>query len=162
MRIILSRKGFDSASGGILSPIFENKTMISFPIPSDDEDKFEDLVFGELSYSSILNDLNYKGKSTCHVDPDLTLGRRKKSIENWCPIYEQSNSAASYLLKSEKVEKGDIFLFFGNYHFVEKCNGKFKYVKHSNDFYRDNDLQVIWGYMQVGEIVTDGKEQEKY
>jgi hypothetical protein len=160
MRIILSRKGFDSASGGILSPIFNDKTMISFPIPSDDEDKFEDLVFGELSYSTILNDLNYKGKNTCHVDPDLTLGRRKKSIENWYPIFGQSKSAASYLLKN--VEIGDIFLFFGNYHFVEKINEIFKYVHHSDDFYKDNDLQVIWGYMEVGEIVTKREEQEKY
>ncbi|WP_418483231.1 hypothetical protein [Dysosmobacter sp.] len=39
MKIILSRKGFDSANGGIVSPIFEDGTMVSFPIPSDDEDK---------------------------------------------------------------------------------------------------------------------------
>ena len=32
MKVILSRKGFDSANGGILSPIFEDGTMLSFPI----------------------------------------------------------------------------------------------------------------------------------
>ena len=36
MKVILSRKGFDSANGGILSPIFEDGTMLSFPIPSKD------------------------------------------------------------------------------------------------------------------------------
>lgn len=41
MKIILSRKGFDSANGGIVSPIFEDGTMISFPIPGDDEDNQE-------------------------------------------------------------------------------------------------------------------------
>ena len=33
MKIILSRKGFDSANGGIVSPIFEDGTMVSFPFP---------------------------------------------------------------------------------------------------------------------------------
>ena len=32
MKIILSRKGFDSANGGIVSPIFEDGTMVSFPV----------------------------------------------------------------------------------------------------------------------------------
>ena len=43
MKIILSRKGFDSANGGIVSPIFEDGTMVSFPIPSDDEDTYDSL-----------------------------------------------------------------------------------------------------------------------
>ena len=30
MKVILSRKGFDSANGGIASPIFEDGTMLSF------------------------------------------------------------------------------------------------------------------------------------
>ena len=36
MKVVLSRKGFDSANGGIMSPIFEDGTMVSFPIPSKD------------------------------------------------------------------------------------------------------------------------------
>jgi hypothetical protein len=32
MKVILSRKGFDSANGGIVSPIFEDGAMISMPI----------------------------------------------------------------------------------------------------------------------------------
>ena len=45
MKIILSRKGFDSANGGIVSPIFEDGTMVSFPIPSDDEDTYDSLYY---------------------------------------------------------------------------------------------------------------------
>ena len=41
MKIILSRKGFDSSNGGIVSPIFEDGSMISFPIPSKDNGKTE-------------------------------------------------------------------------------------------------------------------------
>ena len=43
MKVILSRKGFDSANGGIVSPILEDGTMISFPIPSNDSSSFNDL-----------------------------------------------------------------------------------------------------------------------
>ena len=43
MKIILSRNGFDSANGGIVSPIMEDKTLVEFPIPSNDKDNFEDL-----------------------------------------------------------------------------------------------------------------------
>ena len=43
MKIILSRKGFDSANGGIVSPIFDDGTIVSFPIPSDDEDTYDSL-----------------------------------------------------------------------------------------------------------------------
>ena len=45
MKIILSRKGFDSANGGIVSPIFEDGTMISFPIPSGDTDTYDSLYY---------------------------------------------------------------------------------------------------------------------
>lgn len=76
MKIILSRKGFDSANGGIVSPIFEDGTMVSFPIPSDDEDTY-------------------------------------------------------------------------------------RYLRDRNDFYRGKDLQVIWGYLQVGEIISVPEEQRK-
>ena len=46
MKIILSRKGFDSANGGIVGLIMEDGTLISFPLPSNDKDNFEDLMPG--------------------------------------------------------------------------------------------------------------------
>ena len=60
MKIILSRKGFDSSNGGIVSPIMEDGTLVSLPIPSDDRDRFDDLVYCGHSYAKILQDLNYK------------------------------------------------------------------------------------------------------
>ena len=35
MKIILSRKGFDSGYGGMPSPILPNGIMLSMPIPSN-------------------------------------------------------------------------------------------------------------------------------
>ncbi len=37
MKVVLSRKGFDSANGGIPSPIMPDGTMLSLPIPLKDE-----------------------------------------------------------------------------------------------------------------------------
>jgi hypothetical protein len=37
MKIILSRKGFDSQYGKIKSPILEDGTMLSLPIPQEND-----------------------------------------------------------------------------------------------------------------------------
>jgi len=87
MKVVLSRKGFDSANGGIVSPIFEDGSMLSFPIPSDDSDKYSDLHFCGVPYTDILSDLRYKGDEFCHVDPDLDQGRRIKPIDKWGPCF---------------------------------------------------------------------------
>ena len=159
MKIILSRKGFDSANGGIVSPIFDDGTMVSLPIPSCDTDTYGDLLFKDIEYADILQDLKYKGSINCHLDPDLEQDRRKNKIPGWFPSFGQID-AASYL-RNINIEVGDIFLFFGNFHFVEEKNGKYKYMRKTGDFYKDNDLQVIWGYLQVGEIITDPMKQKE-
>jgi len=160
MKVILSRKGFDSSNGGVVSPIFEDGEMISLPIPSHDKDVYSELQYKGMPYSGILEDLHYKGGEHCHVDPDLDMGRRAKAIENWVPAFGQIDAAAQYL-KNIGIREGDLFLFFGNFHRVEKCDGHYRYVRRTGDFYRDRDLQVIWGYLQVGEIIDDPAEQEK-
>ena len=33
MKVVLSRKGFDSSAGGVASPIMPDGTMLSLPIP---------------------------------------------------------------------------------------------------------------------------------
>ncbi len=159
MKVVLSRKGFDSSNGGIVSPIFEDGTLVSFPIPSNDGDIYSDLQYKGISYSSILSDLQYRGDQFCHVDPDLDLHRRVIAIENWIPAFGQINSSATYL-KNIGIKEGDLFLFFGNFHHVQREKGHFKYIRQSGDFYKDNDLQVIWGYLQVGKIIDNPEEQK--
>ena len=162
MKIILSRKGFDSANGGIVSPIMEDGTLLSLPIPSTDKDTFDDLIYDDFPYSKILSDLKYKGELNCHIDPDLSLDRRKNTVDDWCPIFGQINSSANYLINNVEIKIGDLFLFFGNYHKVKYIDGKYQYIKKTGDFYSDNDLQVIWGYLQVGEIIRESEKQIKY
>ena len=49
MKIILSRKGFDSSNGGISSPILPDGTLLSLPIPG----KFDNLSFDDLNYNGV-------------------------------------------------------------------------------------------------------------
>ena len=44
-KIIFSRKGFDSSFGGVASPIFDDGSMYSLPIPSSDRLKFQDIAY---------------------------------------------------------------------------------------------------------------------
>lgn len=169
MKVILSRKGFDSANGGIASPIFEDGTMLSFPIPSKDVKKdkirYDGLICNGISLECLLRDLGYKGNSKCcHLDPDLTSDRRKAPIKEWKPAFGQINQSATYLL-NQGISKNDLFLFFGNFRHIEQHDGKFRYV-HKNsqntDPYYGREIQAIWGYLQVGEILRSPEEQKEY
>lgn len=163
MKVILSRKGFDSKNGGIVSPILEDGTMISFPIPSPDANTYSELECDGLPYPKLLHDLNYREDrhgTHCHIDPDLSLTRRKDPPANWFPAFGQINASASYL-RNIGIAPGDIFLFFGNFHHVTKSpDGTYCYTRHTGDFYQDNDLQAVWGYLQVGEILSTPEQQE--
>jgi hypothetical protein len=197
MKIILSRKGFDSAHGGIASPVFPEREMLSFPIPGTDDKKdpdnkqsvdrkkprkdnieYRNLQFvsknsdgtgyEEISLDTILKDLGYynqkKYSEYCHLDPDLVEGRRKDKVEGWTAAFGQINQSAKYL-QNQQIGEGDLFLFFGNFHHVEMKDGKFCYVRSSennkDDFY-GSTFQAIWGYMQVGKVLTDPKDIMKY
>lgn len=163
MKVILSRKGFDSENGGMPSPIMPNGDVVSFPIPSQEPIRFSDLRYGRETYSDILSDLTGVEDADlgCHFDPDLEVTRRKTKPKKWVPAFGQDGSSVSYLRNTVKIEPDDLFLFFGWYHRVEKVNGVYRYVKKSGDFYADQDLHLIWGYMQVGEIVSDYKEKAR-
>lgn len=67
MKVIISRKGFDSGYGGVASPIMPDGNMISLPIPGVSYNRFEDM-------SKLVSDLTkgkVKGSTPVHFDPDL-------------------------------------------------------------------------------------------
>lgn len=161
MKVILSRKGFDSSNGGIVSPIFPDGTPVSLPIPSLDYDAYCDFQQDGINYYQILQDLGYKGtRWHCHADPDLDESRRLNKEEGWIPAFGQASSALGYLNKMG-IEKGDVFLFFGNFHFVRIVSGHLQYEKNTGDFNKDSDIQMIWGYMQVGDILDTVEKQDE-
>ena len=75
-KLIISRKGFDSGSGGCPSPIFPDGTMFSLPIPSGDEEAFENLQHGDVDIASVVNGVTngrMSGQRRIHLDPDLNF-----------------------------------------------------------------------------------------
>lgn len=90
MKIILSRKGFDSQYGRQASPILPDGTLLSLPIPSEDDLTYGDIFWNGHSYLDIIRRLKPRTfineNNYCHLDPDL----REESIhrENgWLPAY---------------------------------------------------------------------------
>ena len=125
MKIILSRKGFDSANGGQASPILPDGTMLSLPIPSHDRISFSELQWHGFSYLDIIRQLNPKtligNDSHCHLDPDLREEVRSK-IPGWMPAFGQKGSSLTELLNNN-VAVGDIFLFYGWFKQTEFYDG---------------------------------------
>jgi hypothetical protein len=156
MKIILSRKGFDSSNGGLPSPIMPDGTLLSMPIPSEDNARYDELTYNGTTYSEILHQLApSKSFSQCHVDPDIRKECRRTSVEKWVPAFGQIG-AAQGVLTNANVGVGDIFLFFGWFRRTELFNGQYRFVRRKKgDFYDFSDLHVIYGYMQIGEIITD-------
>jgi hypothetical protein len=171
MKIILSRKGFDSAHGGIASPVFPEGEMLSFPIPSTDIEKdsikYSELCFDGMGLDQILKDLGYneqKYSQYCHLDPDIEESRRRNKVDKWEAAFGQINESAGYL-RNQNVCEGDLFLFFGNFHHVQMKNDKYSYVRRTKDEksdYRGSTFQAIWGYMQVEKVLIDPNEIMAY
>ena len=174
MIIILSRKGFDGSNGGTANPIFPDGTMLSFPIPESSSDvncTYDDLSYNGKSYSEIIKylpvrkRLDYSG-SRCHLDPDLRCDGRVKAVDGWSPAFGQMGSAQGKL-SNVGIQEGDLFLFFGWFQKAELVNGKYKYAKQNKkdekqDYFDYSEMHAIFGYMQIGKILTDPDEIAKY
>lgn len=151
MKIILSRKGFDSSSGQQPNPILPDGTLLSLPIPSDEDsfNTFSSLQWKGMSYYEIIKSLNPKSKwmpnSHCHLDPDLRMDVRERSF-GWKPAFGQVNAALTQL-RNANVGLSDIFLFFGWFRQTEWIDGSLRYVRQAPN------QHIIYGYMQIGDII---------
>ena len=103
MRIIFSRKGFDSASGGGPSPIVAGRP-VSLPIPAGTASRtsYGDLGLGDHAARASRGRLG--ADDLCHHDP-MFLG------EGTC-LFGQCGAAQTHLA-NQGVRQGDVFLFFG-------------------------------------------------
>lgn len=160
MKVILSRKGFDSKHGGYPSPILSNGQMVSLPIPDKDGTRYSELRIGNETYYDLMKQLKpeirYDEKwqslteeTICHVDPDIYEDILPR-YRDWRPCFGQSGAAQSHLAK-QKVQKGDLFLFFG---WFRKTGLSEKTEKsHLNLRFHGGGFHAIFGYMQIGKIV---------
>lgn len=152
MKIILSRKGFDSGYGGCASPIFPDGSMASLPIPeANARHRMSNLTCGVHNLGIIARDLApaapqfaLDDAQAVHLDPYLRSASATVP-QNWTAAFGQESAAQSHLEK-QGVGQGDLFLFFGWFRRVQQVNdhGRWKYVPHSPD------LHVIFGWLQVG------------
>lgn len=148
MKIILSRKGFDSSSGMYPSPILPDGRIISFPIPDEgDKDFYSKLLLNKnkTNYLDLLRELGIKyfnELSKCHLDPDIYWNVKERQ-ENWKGAFGQTNAAQTHL-KNQNVTINDIFLFFGWFRNTKIKNGRLCFY--------GPDMHVIFGYLQIGQI----------
>ena len=140
-RLILSRKGFDAKAGGSASPIFNDGSLFSLPIPQNHPSpkKYKDLDFNGISGSKLLKEVSAKVRDTdyCHNDPMLNekIG-----------IFGQASSSQTEL-KNNNVGPGDLFLFFGWFKNFS-ANGR--------------DLHHLFGWLQIEKIIEGSKEIKRY
>ncbi|MFY9986043.1 MAG: hypothetical protein WAK31_14860 [Chthoniobacterales bacterium] len=159
-RIILSRKGFDANLGRRASPIFDDETMVSIPIPEGPNSpegpnlrvKYDDIVDKDgHSLGPLVESLTGKQIHGCdgvHLDPDLTEAAiQRRNPVGWLPSLGHTAGAQTHLANND-VGEGDLFLFFGWFRRVRNVAGKWRYIPGSPD------LQVLFGWLQIGEILT--------
>jgi hypothetical protein len=148
MKIIFSRKGFDSGSGGVASPIFPSGELHPLPIPESlpgpHSKRYQDIQAGGLSSGPLVADLTegrIKSDQLAHLDPDLNPLSLPRSA-HWRPVFGQAGAAEKHL-QNQGVKGGDVFVFYGWFRAVERVAGRYRYVRHAPD------LHVIFGWLQV-------------
>lgn len=159
MKIILSRKGFDSSAGKQANPIMPDGTLLSLPIPEEeDADVYSLLQWKGMSYYDIIHSLNSKTHllpdSKCHLDPDLRYDVKERQ-EGWRPAFGQMRTSLTHL-RNQKVSIGDLFLFFGWFRETEIKEGRLRYKKNGLE------AHIIYGYMQIGEIIERKEDTPKW
>lgn len=131
MKISFSRKGFDSAAGGVPSPIIDGRP-ISLPIPTQRRSvtRYDDIGLGSIVERVTRGRIS--GQHLCHRDPVFQDSR--------C-AFGQIAAAQSHLAK-HSFGVGDVFLFFGL--FADE-NGRDRHHR-------------IFGYLHVSEKIALGPE----
>ncbi|MCB0173539.1 MAG: hypothetical protein KDJ97_23665 [Anaerolineae bacterium] len=145
MKIIFSRKGFDSSSGGVPSPIFPDGKLLSLPIPDKNSPiAYKDIAWEDYNVGEIVESLT-KGKIPpyyrAHLDPDINETSIRRSNE-WRPLFGQIGPSQGHL-RNQGVSPGDLFLFFGLFQEVLEDIGKLKRNPESSP------KHILWGWFQI-------------
>lgn len=146
MKVVFSRKGFDSSAGGVASPILPDGTMVSLPISDRTSPvRYQDLPLHRRLVADLAGN-RVKVHFGAHLDPDLVDASLPR-LPGWRPLFGQCN-AEQRVLERAGVGPGDLFLFFGWFRHVELRDGRYRYVPGAPD------LHVLWGWLQVGAMLA--------
>lgn len=143
MRLVLSRKGFDSASGGCPSPILEDGSMLALPIPDKSSTvRYDELDWKGTNVGELVERLT-KGKRQAshyaHLDPDVRAESMPRAAA-WRPSLGQEGSAQSHL-RNQSVGVGDLFLFWGLF---QRVGTDLRPL--------GRPVHALWGWLQVGRV----------
>jgi hypothetical protein len=125
MRVIFSRKGFDSAAGKAPSPIIGGEP-ISLPIPTERRSETSYRLAGLGKIVEHMTKGRISADDLCHEDPVFLNGR-------WA--FGQAGAAQSHLERNG-FGVGDVFLFFGLF---ASRDGRDRHHR-------------IFGYLEVDEV----------
>jgi hypothetical protein len=143
MRIIFSRKGFDSSAGGTASPLIDGRP-VSLPIPTrmPTPTCYRDLPDPIPRCVRDLTRGRIVAARPCHLDPDLVRDSLPRT-RGWRGALGQTGSAQAHL-RNQGVGVGDLFLFWGLFRPVA-YRAQWRYVGA-----REHRL---FGWLQVGAVV---------
>ena len=149
MKICLSRKGLDSESGKMASPILPCGCLCPIPIPYARSDVlYSDIHFGARTLQEIRVALKSNSSNElAHLDPDLRQNALAYRPDAWRPAFGQSGAAAGHLI-NQGVGAGDLFIFFGWFRKTILSGGKLKF-----DPSDSHGRHIIFGWLEVGDVV---------
>lgn len=150
MKLVLSRKGFDSSAGGFPSPILPGGRMVWLPIPDKNSViTYRDIQCDGESIGPMVEQLTHgriPQTYRAHLDPDLVEGSRVRR-PGWRPVFGQTNQAQTHLQKNG-IGAGDLFLFFGLFRRTRRAAGRLAWER------GERPGHVIWGWLQVDEVLS--------
>lgn len=150
MKLIYSRKGFDSSAGGVPSPLVDDRP-ISLPIPTrmPTPTRYSDLSGGIADLVSDLTRGRIAVERPCHLDPDLDASSLFR-LPGWRGALGQVSAAQSHL-SNNGVGPGDIFLFWGLFRpAVRSEAGSWAFAGKAE--------HRLFGWLQVEDVLAVGED----
>lgn len=168
MKVVISRKGCDSGSGGCDSPILDGR-FISVPIPAPGIPYNEIDVEPNLTLLALMEELQIDSlknawvdatnsrrlptiQATAHLDPDLEPSARHRT-DGWRPMFGQVGASQSHLA-NQGVANGDLFLFFGRFRTASRATGRASWAT------RSEATHSIWGWLEVAGTIDVNRGDE--
>lgn len=152
MKLILSRKGFDSSAGGCPNPVFPDGSFLALPIPDPRSPvRYSQIHHRGDGIGKLVSQLTGNpafSRKGAHLDPDLVESARPRA-PGWRAMLGQHGSAQAHLANLG-VGEGDLFLFFALFRQTEKVRGRWQFVENSRPFHG------IWGWLQVAGVIDLG------
>lgn len=152
MKVIISRKGSDSSSGRMPSPILPCGCLCSIPIPYRPGVLYSDIWFGNKTLHEICTPLQKSWKDQpAHLDPDLRYNSLSNRPPGWRPAFGQCGSPATHLNDND-VGEGDLFVFFGWFRRTEAGDdGVLRFCRSDR-----HGRHIIFGWLQVEKVIKVG------